>query len=144
MPNSDEHRYDDIIDLPHHTSSKRVRMSAIDRAAQFAPFAALVGYGDAIHETARLTSTRVELTDSARAALDEKLRLLAAELDNIPEVTLTYFQPDERKSGGKYVTVSDCLKKIDAVDQSLTLGSGTVISMDSLLDIESPLLPGII
>ena len=85
-------RYDDIINLPHHVSPTRQRMTTHDRAAQFAPFAALVGYDDAVAETARLTETRLELNEQ-------------------PEVRIKYFVPDEHKSGGAFVEVSGKVKK---------------------------------
>ena len=102
--------YDDIINLPHHVSATRPHMSMGDRAAQFAPFAALTGYEDAVREAARLTEERVELTEDAQAALDARLRLLADGSMAGKAVTLTWFQPDARKSGGAYVTATGILK----------------------------------
>ena len=93
-------KYDDIINLPHHVSASRHRMSMQERAAQFQPFRALTGYEDAVHETARLTDERVELTEDEKALLDAKLQELADRIDRHPLVTLTYFQPDKRKTGG--------------------------------------------
>ena len=93
--------YDDIINLPHPVSAKHPRMPMMDRAAQFSPFAALVGHGAAIEETARLTNRRVELTEEEKALLDDKLRLL---LETGREGAITYFLPDGRKDGGAYVT----------------------------------------
>ena len=89
--------YDDIIHLPHHVSQTRPRMSAADRAAQFSPFAALTGYGAAVTEAGRLTDQRIELTESEKETLNERLLLLREQLAEPPEVTITYFQPDEKK-----------------------------------------------
>lgn len=126
--------YDDIIGLPHPTSAKHPRMPMADRAAQFSPFAALVGHGAAIQETARLTDQKIELTEDEKVVLDEKLRLLA---DTGREAVFTYFLPDERKSGGAYVTVSGSLKKIDPLKHRIILTDGTVIPIEDILDIES-------
>ena len=97
-------RYDEIINLPHHVSKTRPQMPMSDRAAQFAPFAALTGYDSAIKETGRLTDERIELDEEALTALDMKYQLLMDALNEAPKVTITYFQPDERKAGGKYAS----------------------------------------
>ena len=97
-------RYDEIINLPHHVSKTRPQMPMSDRAAQFAPFAALTGYDSAIKETGRLTDERIELDEEALTALDMKYQLLIDALNEAPKVTITYFQPDERKAGGKYAS----------------------------------------
>jgi len=99
-------KYDDIIDLPHHVSTTHPHMPMIDRAAQFMPFRALTGYEDAVQETARLTDEQVELTEDEKAVLDMRLQRLADEIASRPTVTLTYFQPDRKKSGGTYVTAT--------------------------------------
>ena len=90
-------RYDEIINLPHHVSTMRPQMPMSDRAAQFAPFAALTGYDAAIKETGRLTDERIEFDEEALSALDMKYQLLMDAFDDAPKVTITYFQPDERK-----------------------------------------------
>ena len=97
-------RYDEIINLPHHVSKTRPQMPMSDRAAQFAPFAALTGYDAAIKETGRLTDEKIELDEEALTALDMKYQLLMDVFDDAPEVTITFFQPDERKAGGKYAS----------------------------------------
>lgn len=97
-------RYNEIINLPHHVSKTRPQMPMSDRAAQFAPFAALTGYDSAIKETGRLTDERIELDEEALTALDMKYQLLMDVFDDAPEVTITFFQPDERKAGGKYAS----------------------------------------
>ena len=139
MANANNHQYDDIIDLPHHVSATRPRMSMIDRAAQFSPFAALTGYDAAIKETGRLTDRRIELTEDSRAALDRKQQLLVDNLADHPEVSVTYFVPDERKSGGAYVTVTGRVKKVDDYQRLLILTDGTKIPLDEILDMESEL-----
>ena len=139
MNNANNHQYDDIIDLPHHVSVSRPRMSMIDRAAQFSPFAALTGYDAAIKETGRLTNERIELTEDSRAVLDRKQQLLLDNLADHPEASVTYFVPDERKSGGAYVTVTGIVKKVDDYQRLLILTDGTKIPLDEILDMESEL-----
>ena len=131
--------YDDIIDLPHHVSETHPRMSAIDRAAQFSPFAALTGHSAAIRETARLTDQKPELDEHAKSVLDMKQRILAERIDEGPEAAVTYFRPDERKSGCEYLTVTGRLKKINEYERTLALESGEHIPLDDILDIESEL-----
>ena len=96
--------YDDMLNLPHPTSRRHSRMSRSDRAAQFAPFAALSGHGTAIAETARLTERRIELDEDVKAALDFKQQMLMDRIDEHPDVSVTWFQPDGKKDGGRYVT----------------------------------------
>ena len=139
MANANNHQYDDIIDLPHHVSATRPRMSMIDRAAQFSPFAALTGYDAAIKETGRLTDRRIELTEDSRATLDRKQQLLLDNLADHPEVSVTYFVPDERKAGGAYITVTGNVKKVDDYQRLLILTDGTKIPLDEILDMESEL-----
>ena len=128
--------YEDIINLPHHISPTRQQMPMSDRAAQFAPFAALTGYDSAIKETGRLTDERIELGEEALTALDLKYQLLMEALDEAPEVTITYFQPDERKTGGKYITATGTVKKVDDFERRITMQNGTKIPMDDVLSID--------
>ena len=102
--------YEDIINLPHHELTTRQRMPRINRAASFAPFAALTGYDDAVRETARLTSERIELDEGTKEVLNDKLRIALDKADEQPEISITYFLPDTRKSGGAYVTVKAVIK----------------------------------
>ena len=139
MNNANNHQYDDIINLPHHVSATRPRMSMIDRAAQFSPFAALTGYDAAIKETGRLTDQRIELTEDSRAILDRKQQLLVDNLADHPEVSVTFFVPDERKAGGTYVTVTGRVKKVDDYQRLLILTDGTKIALDEILGMESEL-----
>ena len=132
-------QYEDIINLPHHVSPSRPQMPMSDRAAQFAPFAALTGYDAAIKETGRLTDERIELDVEALSALDMKYQLLMEALDEAPEVTITYFRPDERKAGGKYVSAVGAVKKIDDFERRITMQDGAKIPMDDVLSIEGEL-----
>lgn len=131
--------YDDIIHLPHPTSARHPRMPMADRAAQFSPFAALVGHGAAIEETARLTDRKIELTEDEKALLDEKLRLL---LEAGGEGVFTYYLPDERKDGGAYVTAEGAVKKIDPLERRVVLKNGTAIPIEDILEIEVQAPPG--
>ena len=125
--------YDDIIGLPR-PKSRHEPMPMSDRAAQFSPFAALTGYGDAIDETARLTDARIELSEEERAELDYKQQYLST-LDS-PMVTVTYFVPDERKSGGAYVTHTGVLKRVDEVERMMVFADGARVEMDEVVGIE--------
>lgn len=138
--NDKQRNYDDIIHLPHHVSSKHPQMPVYDRAAQFAPFAALTGHDAAIQETARLTDERAELDEHEKAQLDERLRMVQETLADQPNVTVTYFQPDGRKSGGTYVTVTGNVKKIDMYDHALIMTDGLRIPLDEIFGIEGELL----
>ena len=135
--------YDDIIHLSRPKSKKHPPMPMIDRAAQFSPFAALTGYDAAIKETGRLTDERIELSEESRAALDIKQQLLMDNLADRPVVSVTYFVPDERKSGGAYVTVTGQVKKIDEFARLLILTDGVKIPLDEVLDLESGLFNNI-
>ena len=128
-------RYDDIINLPHHVSPTRQRMSMHDRAAQFAPFAALVGYDDAVAETARLTETRPELDEQEQRAINERLAYIADHIHEQPEVHIKYFVPDEHKSGGAFVEVSGKVKKISATDDTIVLTDGCKIRLSDITDL---------
>lgn len=132
-------RYDDIIHLPHHVSKTRPQMSMMDRAAQFSPFAALTGYDAAIKETGRLTDEKIELGEETKAVLDRKQRYLSDMISVQPEITVTYFLPDERKSGGTYLSVTGKLKRIDEYARLMLLTDGKKIPLDDIMDIESNL-----
>lgn len=130
------HRYDDIINLPHHVSSNRPQMPIQERAAQFLPFSALTGYEDAVKETARLTDTRIELEESEKDLLNTKLHVLLDSLETEPKVKITYFLPDGRKSGGKYISKIGTVKKIDLYNRQIKLDDETVIPFDDIFAIE--------
>lgn len=135
----DKSDYNDIINLPHYVSAKRPQMPMMDRAAQFSPFAALTGYDDAIHETARLTNDRIDLSEEEKETLDRKQQILLEKLSIQPALTITYFVPDAKKSGGVYVTINGNLKKIDEFERWMLLTNGTKIPLDDVVDIESEL-----
>ena len=129
-------KYDEIMGLPHHVSKTRPQMPMSDRAAQFAPFAALTGYDSAIKETGRLTDERIELDEEALTALDMKFQILMEALEEEPEVSITYFKPDERKAGGSYLKVTGTLKKLDEYERILMLMNGQKTKLDAVLDID--------
>ena len=128
-------KYDDIIDLPHHVSTTYHRMSMLERAAQFQPFRALTGYEDAVRETARLTDDWVELTEDEKSLLDAKLQKLADDIASHPLATITWFQPDKKKTGGEYVTTTGQLKKIDDFEGVLILLGGERILIENIVSI---------
>ncbi len=133
---NDRHKYDDIIDLPRHVSERHPHMPIADRAAQFSPFAALTGHGEAIKETARLTNERIELDENCKALLDQKLRIIRGQLSKRPEVSITYFMPDIKKEGGSYVTAEGCAIRINEYENTIALSDGTKIPIDEIIEIE--------
>ena len=128
--------YDDIINLPHHVSARHPQMSALDRAAQFSPFAALTGHDAAIAETARLTDVRAELDETRKEDLDRKLQILREHLLTRPEIAVTYFVPDAHKEGGAYLRAIGIPKKLDDIEHKVIMQSGTVIPMDDIFEME--------
>ena len=128
--------YDDIIDLPHHISETHPPMSRADRAAQFSTFAALTGYDAAVRETARVTERRIELDEGVKAELNARLNCILEHLPEHPQVSITYFVPDEKKSGGAYRTVTGAVRKLDSFAKTLTLVDGTVVSMEEMVHVE--------
>lgn len=133
-----------IISLPHPTSAKHPRMPLSDRAAQFAPFAALSGHSAALAETARLTDQRMELDEDARAALDLKQQLLLERIKERPEITVTWFQPDAKKDGGRYIVSTGRLKRIHEADQVLVLADGLRIPIGDIVELESECIRGLL
>ena len=136
----DTEKYEDILYLPHHVSPTRRRMTMAERAAQFSPFAALVGYEGAVRETGRVTEQEAELSEDEKAVLDHKQWLILAALaqGERPLVTVIYFQPDGKKAGGKYVTIQKVVKKIDSVEQTLTMFDGSTVRINQITGIELP------
>lgn len=130
-------KYNSIMELPHHVSKERPQMPMSDRAAQFSPFAALTGYDAAIKETGRLTDAKIELDDEELNNLNLKFQLLVEHLEDEPEVAITYFKADERKTGGAYLEASGIVKKLDDFERLITMQGGTKIPMDDILNIES-------
>lgn len=131
--------YGDIIDLPHHISETRPRMSRANRAAQFSPFAALTGYDDLVSESARETEARRELTEAEKAELDLKLRLLQRRIDERSRVTITYFEQDTKKAGGRYAKVSGEIKRINRLERSVLMASGEEIGIEDIFGISGNL-----
>ncbi len=130
------YKYRDMLDLPHHISKTHPPMPIPDRAAQFAPFAALTGHHEAVKETARLTGTRIELDEYCKAAVDRTLQTIREQLKEEPHVLITYFVPDEKKTGGSYETAAGCVKKMDEYHRILTLTDGIRIPIDEIIEIE--------
>ena len=128
--------YEDIIHLPHHVSETHPRMSRLNRAAQFSPFAALTGYGAAIQEAGRLTDRKIQLDEDSQAVLDRKLAILREQLSKHPEGAVTYFQPDGKKDGGAYASFSGQVKKIQDYEQLLVFTDGTQIPFSDILDLD--------
>ena len=130
-------KYDDIINMPHHVSKKHPQRPMEERAAQFAPFAALVGYEDAVEETARLTDRRIELDEEAKNILDMKFQMLNEQLkvQIHPQVTIMYFVPDLKKDGGKYIKISGTIKKIDEFKQLIILDDKAEIPISEVISI---------
>ena len=131
-----EKKYGDIIHLPHHVSSVHPHMPVSDRAAQFAPFAALTGYGDVIKETARLTDEEPDLSEDEKQELNYKIQLACALPGEKPEIVLTYFVQDEKKSGGAYHTARGKIRRIDPDAGQIILEDGLRIRLDCVVDIE--------
>ena len=131
--------YDDIINLPHHESTKHPKMPALDRAAQFMPFSALVGHDAAVMETQRLTDDRTELDESRKEELDARLQVIREHLLQEPQACITYFVPDAKKGGGAYLTVTGAVRKMEETRHEVIMENGTVIPMEDIREIESPL-----
>lgn len=128
--------YDDIINLPHHVSKKHKHMSMADRAAQFSPFMALVGFGDEVEESKRLTDRKIELSEGDKERVNESLMLMRENIKSRPKVTITYFIPDAKKAGGAYVTVTERVKKIDEIGLRLMLMDGREIEIEDILSVD--------
>ena len=131
-----EHKYDDIIHLSRPVSAKRARMSMVDRGAQFSPFAALVGYDAAIQETARLTGSRIELTEGEKLALNEQVLAISERIHTQPEIRITHFKEDLLKEGGEYMTEAVRVRKIDPYGRGLLLTDGRLILFEDVIAME--------
>ena len=132
--------YEDIVNLPHHTSKKHPRMSLEARSAQFAPFAALTGYDEVLIETARLTNERIEIDETIKFIIDSKLQIIKEHIKEIPLITFMYFVPDSKKDGGKYVTITGNVKKIDEYRNVLILENKAEIPIDEIIDINGDIV----
>ena len=129
--------YDDIINLPHFESKKHPRMSLEARSAQFAPFAALTGYDDAVKETARLTEKKIEIDEGLKQILNDKIQYILENNDTNPEITFTYFISDKKKTGGKYIEKKGIIKKIDHINGFIILKDKSRIKIDDIINITS-------
>lgn len=136
MNEKDIHRYDYIINLPHHVSTVYPQMSMHDRAAQFSPFSALTGLDDVLDETARLTDDMREIGEDRAAELNEKMLILRENTADRPPITIEYFVPDENKSGGVYQTITGNFRRIDDYLCSIVLTDGTNIPTESIYKID--------
>lgn len=132
--------YEDIINLPHHTSKKYPRMSLEARSAQFAPFAALTGYDEVLIETARLTNERIEIDDTIKVIIDSKLQIIKEHIKEMPLITFMYFVADTKKDGGKYVTITGNVKKIEEYRNVLVLDNKIEIPIDEIIDINGEIV----
>lgn len=131
-----DRNYDDIINLPHHVSKTRPKMSLEQRSAQFAPFSALTGYEDEIAETGRLVDEKLDLDEERKQILDEKLQSIIKKIKTQPSVTITYFVSDTKKDGGAYITTTGNVKKIDKYESIIVLAEGIKIPINDIIDIE--------
>lgn len=131
--------YEDIINLPHYVSLKHPQMSNEARAAQFAPFAALTGHQEAIKETERLTDKRIEIDESLNNLLNNKLKIILENIKYKPEITFTYFVYDNKKSGGKYISITGKVKKIDMVEKYIMLVNKLKIPINEIINITGDL-----
>ena len=133
---NDEHKYDDIINLEHHVSTKHSRMSLENRSAQFAPFSALTGYEEAVTEEARITESRIDIDEEAKIEVNEKLNYIMKHLDKNIIVSVTYFEKDKKKQGGSYKTIKGIIKKIDDARKTIKMQTGEIIKIEELKKIE--------
>ena len=131
--------YEDIKNLPHYEPKYHPRMSFYQRAAQFAPFAALTGYEELVRESSRLTDRKIELSEYERSILDEKLLLIQNNIKIRPEIIITYFIKDKKKSGGKYITITSNIKSVDLINRFIKLVSNQKILIDDIYDLKSEL-----
>ena len=135
-------KYDDMIYMQNPTPTCKPRMSLYERAAQFSPFAALTGYEDAVEETARLTDTRLELSEDMKTILNEKMQMIVDNMDFEPIVTITYFVPDKKKSGGAYVDATGVVKEIDEYERCIVMTDKKKIPIEQIRAIEGELFRG--
>ena len=136
---ADKFPYEDIVNLPPHISKKHLQPSMMDRAARFAPFAAITGYEEMVLEEARVTEEQIHLDEDAVALICEKINMIQEFIDEEPEVRITYFEPDKKKSGGAYITITGTPKRVDEYEQLLIMTDGKKIKFDSIYRLESDL-----
>ena len=131
--------YEDIINIPRHISKTHPEASMADRAARFSPFAAISGYEDMVREAARVTEERIEITDAVKEQLNEKLNMIAEFLGEEHEVTITYFEPDKKKSGGAYISITGVVKRIDELKRIIIMKNNKKIKIDDISALDSDL-----
>ena len=131
--------YEDIVNLPRHISKVHPQATMADRAARFSPFAAISGYEDMVKEAARVTEERIDITDATKELLNEKLNMIIEFLDEEPEVTITYFEPDKKKDGGAYIGITGTVKRIDEYERIVLMSDDKKIRIDEIYAIESDL-----
>ena len=140
MNKNNEHKYDDIINLPHHVSRRHPPFGQDSYAAQFSPFAALTGYDGVVAEVARTTDQQIELDEDAKARIDLQLQILIDHIDEEPTIAVTYFVPDQKKNGGAYITVEGTVETIDEFERLIVLQEKTRIPVSDIYEIQSELL----
>ena len=129
--------YKDIINMPYpNPEIEKDFPDKVNREAQFAPFAALTGYDDAVEETARLTHNRIELDETAKEELSRKLAYIRDNIKTMSQVTITFFVPDDKKEGGEYVSVTDRVKKIRSFENDIVMQNNTVIQIEDIISVE--------
>ena len=131
--------YEDIVNLPPHISKKHPQPTMMDRAARFAPFAAITGYEEMVLEEARVTEERIDLDEGTLSLLNEKLNMIQEFLDEEPEIKITYFEPDKKKAGGAYVSITGVVKRIDEYEHLVIMTDGKKIRIDDIFGLESDL-----
>lgn len=131
-----EDNYEDIINLPHYEPKNHIRMSIYNRAAQFAPFAALTGYEELVNESSRLTDCKIELNDEQKSIINNKLQIIQCNIKQQPKVKFVYFAPDSRKKGGTYKSIIGNVKKMNSVNETITMTDNRVINILDILSVD--------
>lgn len=131
--------YEDIVNLPPHISKKHPQPTMMDRAARFAPFAAITGYEEMVLEEARITEERIDLDEGTLSILNEKLNMIQEFIDEEPEIKITYFEPDKKKSGGAYIDITGTVKRIDEYESLVIMTDGKKIRIEDIYSLESDL-----
>lgn len=134
------HKYDKIKNHPRHVSQRHPQLSRASYAARFSPFAALTGYDDIVKEVARSTNEKYDLDEDAKLRLSNRLSVVLEHLEEKPEVSITYFEPDRKKTGGEYITVTGTVKNFDEIDRIIVMTDGKKIPVDELLDVKAKII----
>ena len=138
-PAGNPHKYDDMIGLGHHVSRTHPPMARIKRAAQFASFDALTGFGAAIHEAGRETEEKLELSEDEIDMINARLAVIAQHIKEQPNIAVTYFLSDDKKAGGRYVTVSGNVRMLDGIEHAIIMADRTKIPIEDVRYIEGDL-----